>query len=71
MPKYRSRASGKVNKLLELCSDSDDSSFVSSCSSNNFSDSEKEIKKIKKHNSDKKSKTSGIFVHPSDEVVQK
>ena len=47
------------------------SSFVSSCSSNNFSDSEKEIKKIKKHNSYKKSKKSGIFAHPSDEVVQK
>ena len=65
IPKYRSRASGKVNKILELCSDSDDSSsFVSSCSSNNFSDSENEIKKIKTHNSDKKSKNS-------DEVVQK
>jgi hypothetical protein len=36
-----------------------------------FSDSENEIKKIKKHNSDKKSKKSGIFDHPSDEVVQK
>ena len=72
IPKYRSRASGKVIKILELCSDSDDSSsFVSSCSSNNFSDSENEIKKIKKHNSDKKSKKSGIFDHPSDEVVDK
>ena len=72
IPKYRSRASGKVNKILKLCSDSDDSSsFVSSCSSNNYSDSENEIKKIKKHNSDKKSKKSGIFDHPSDEVVQK
>ena len=70
--KFKSRASGKVNKILELCSDSEESSsFVSSCSSNNFSDSENETKKIKKHNSDKKSKTSGIFDHPSDEVAQK
>ena len=72
IPKYKSRASGKVNKILELCSDSDDSSsFVSSCSSNNLSDSEKETKKIKKHYTGKKSKTFGIFHHPSDEVVQK
>ena len=72
IPKYRSRASGKFNKILELCYDSDDSSsFVSSCSSNKFSDSENETKKIKKHNSDKKCKKSGIFDHPSDEVVQK
>jgi hypothetical protein len=42
-PKFKSRASGKVNKILELCSDSDESScFVNSCSSNNFSDSENE-----------------------------
>lgn len=46
-------------------------SFVSSCSSNTFSDSENEIKKIKNHNSDKKSKKSGMFDHPSDEFVQK
>ena len=72
IPRYKSRASGKVNKILELCSNSDDySSFVSICSSNNLSDSENETKKIKKHTSDKKSKTSGIFHHPSDEVVQK
>jgi len=67
----KSRASSKVNKILELRSDSDESScFVSGCSSNNFSASENETKKIKKHNFDKKSTKSGIFDHPSDEVLQ-
>lgn len=49
-----------ANKILKLCSNSDESCFSSSCSSNNFSDLENETKNIKKHNSDKKSKTSGI-----------
>jgi hypothetical protein len=41
--KYIKNNDKNVNSILELCSDSGESScFVSSCSSNNFSDSENE-----------------------------
>lgn len=69
-PSIKKKAESAVKKILEI--DSDDSSdesgdTTSSCESDELSDS---IKKSKRHKN-KSKKKSGIFDHPSDEVVKK